>query len=149
VVPRGPMMLGYRTAHPSIRRSTPSLTSRPPLAARAGHRRSSFLRARRFDSVSCDREVAPHSQCLGSRRARSARSDRFNSDPLRPTRVARAALPPRQRSAGFRPPSTSRVLVHGLDSKSRAVGFESLAVCFARFVAGRRVATEPLGDAQP
>jgi hypothetical protein len=44
---------------------------------------------------------------------------------------------------------TSRVLVHGLDSKSSAAGFNSLAVCFARFVAGRRVAKEPLGDAQP
>jgi hypothetical protein len=44
---------------------------------------------------------------------------------------------------------TSRVLVHGLESKSSAAGFDSSAVCFARFVAGRRVATEPLGDAQP
>ena len=44
---------------------------------------------------------------------------------------------------------TSRVLVHGFESKSKAAGFDSSAVCFARFVAGRRVAIEPLGDAQP
>jgi hypothetical protein len=44
---------------------------------------------------------------------------------------------------------TSRVLVHGSESKSEAAGFDSLAVCFARVRAGRRVATEPLGDAQP
>jgi hypothetical protein len=53
---------------------------------------------------------------------------------------------------------TSRVLVHGFDSKSNAAGFKSSAVCcarvvasneFARFTAGRRVAIEPLGDAQP
>jgi hypothetical protein len=44
---------------------------------------------------------------------------------------------------------TSRVLVHGFDSKSKAAGFNSSAVCFARFVAGRRVAAEPLGGAQP
>jgi hypothetical protein len=44
---------------------------------------------------------------------------------------------------------TSRVLVHGFDSKSNAAGFKSSAVCFARFHAGRRVAVEPLGGAQP
>lgn len=53
-------------------------------------------------------------------------------------------------SASFRPPFTSRVLVHGLDSKSRAAGCESLAVCIVRLLRqlGRRVAIEPLGDAQ-
>ena len=53
------------------------------------------------------------------------------------------------RSAEILSAYTSRVLVHGLESKSRAAGFDSSAVCFARFRAGRRVATEPLGDAQP
>jgi hypothetical protein len=47
------------------------------------------------------------------------------------------------------PVHTSRVLVHGFDSKSNAAGFKSSAVCFARFHAGRRVAVEPLGGAQP
>jgi hypothetical protein len=42
---------------------------------------------------------------------------------------SRAVFP--QRHASLRPPFTSRVLVHGLDSKSGAAGCESLAVCFA------------------
>jgi hypothetical protein len=52
------------------------------------------------------------------------------------SRAVRAALSSQQKpqpelSSAY----TSRVLVHGLDSKSRAAGFKSLAVCFARVFA--------------
>ena len=73
------------------------------------------------------------------------------------------STPNDNRSARSSSAYTSRVLVHGFDSTSTAAGFNSSAVCFARsceqlasreqrfarFHAGRRVATEPLGDAQP
>ena len=41
--------------------------------------------------------------------------------------------PETNRSAKLSSAYTSRVLVHGLESKSSAAGFDSLAVCFARF----------------
>jgi hypothetical protein len=48
-----------------IRVSIPSAVPRPSFSAvRAGHRDSSFLSARRFDSVDCDHGVAPQPQCL-------------------------------------------------------------------------------------